>query len=203
MSANMVTSPIFSGAGEMMYLGSSLLDEQRRHALTWIGGEGPDGAQGLWEFIPDPGGQSYYRIRHAAQQEYLYVGSNLLPCGSRRIALSWVGGGSHPSSEGAAGVWEVLSAGPNRPLGSFRLKNVGTGEYLYIGSTTLPCDSRRLVLTWVGGGEVDGDNGVWTIPNLAPGAWRADATPAPAPMMDAAAAREDRTRQMGAASGAI
>ena len=92
------------------------------------------------------------------------MGSNMLPCGSRRIALSWVGGGAHPSSEGAAGVWEVLSAGPGRALGSFRLKNVGTGEYLYIGSTTLPCDSRRLVLTWVGGGEVEGDNGVWTIP---------------------------------------
>ena len=39
MSANVVTSPIFSGGGEMMYLGSNLLDDQRRHALTWIGGE--------------------------------------------------------------------------------------------------------------------------------------------------------------------
>ena len=71
-----LTSPMFNSAGEMMYIGSSTLDEQRRHALTWIGGEGPDGAQGLWEFIPDATRSQYYRIRHAGQGEYLYVGSS-------------------------------------------------------------------------------------------------------------------------------
>jgi hypothetical protein len=55
-----------------------------------------------------------------------------------------------------------------RPVGggAFKLRNVDKGEYLYVGSSSLD-SNRRLALTWVGGGDIEGDAGLWRIPGLA------------------------------------
>ena len=50
--------------------------------------------------------------------------------------------------------------------GAFKLRNVDKGEYLYVGSSSLD-SNRRLALTWVGGGDIEGDAGLWRIPGLA------------------------------------
>lgn len=155
-----VTTTIASSAGEFLYVGSNMLDDGRRHVLTWIGGGAVDGPGGQWELIPadDLGGSPLFRVRNVGQQEFLYVGSNTLPCGQRRRVLTWIGGGN---VEGGAGVWEVCPVGGS----TFKLRNYEKGEYLYVGSSSLDA-SRRFALTWIGGGEIEGDAGLWWIPGL-------------------------------------
>ena len=155
-----IATTITSSAGESLYVGSNTLDPGRRHVLTWVGGGGPDGPATQWELIPaeDLGGAPLFRIKNLGQQEFLYVGSNTLPCGQRRRVLTWIGGGA---VEGATGVWEVHAVGGF----TFKLRNYEKGEYLYVGSSSLD-PNRRLALTWIGGGEVEGDAGLWRIPGL-------------------------------------
>ena len=157
-----IKTTIASSGGEFLYVGSNTLDPRRRHALTWIGGGAVDGPAGQWELIPaeDLGGSPLFRVRNVGEQEFLYVGSNTLPCGQRRRVLNWIGGGN---VEGSAGVWEVCPIGGS----TFKLRNHEKGEYLYVGSSSLDA-SRRLALTWIGGGEIEGDAGLWRIPGLRP-----------------------------------
>lgn len=98
--------------GEYLYVGSKLLDPDRRLALTWVGDANDDEAM-LWDIVPAPGGQNaregvsfppICRIRNAATDEYLYVGSSMLDA-ARRYALTWVG----EANSDPAMVWEFVN----------------------------------------------------------------------------------------------
>jgi hypothetical protein len=86
------------GSGELMYVGSTVLDERRRHVVTWVGGGNVEGNGAIWEFIPCGGGR--YKIRNMLHGEYLYIGSKLLN-EQRRFVLTWIGG----DVEGDAGIF--------------------------------------------------------------------------------------------------
>ena len=97
-----------------------------------------------------------FKICSLTNREYLYCGRNTLD-ESRRFALCWIGGGD---VEGADGVWNF------EPLpgtsGAFRIRNYGNGEILYCGSNKYD-KNLRYACTWIGGGDVKGDAGIWDL----------------------------------------
>ena len=86
--------------------------------------------------------------------EFLFVGAKMYD-DERRYSCTWVGGGN---VEGDAGIWNLERVDPTAL--SFSIRNRKYGEYLYVGGSVLD-QQRRLVLTWVGGGQVEGVAGVW------------------------------------------
>ena len=67
---------------------------------------------------------------------------------------------SHDIDDAAGGEWTLIpevAAG----AGFYRLRNAGSGEMLCTGSNVLDANRRRVV-TWIGGGDVEGDAAVWT-----------------------------------------
>ena len=146
---------------EFLYCGRHTLDSNRRLALSWIGGGAVEGQDGEWLFkLCTPGDPSPYRdgngfrIQNCNNNEFLFVGSKMYD-DERRYACTWVGGGD---VEGDAGIWNLERVDPTALC--FRIRNRKYGEYLYVGGSVLD-PQRRLVLTWVGGGQVEGVAGVW------------------------------------------
>ena len=156
-------------SGELLYVGSKVLDLSRRYALTWKGDPKGDPAT-VWRIEPTDAkarGDGVIRVRICNEQrgEYLYVGSKLLDP-DRRLALTWVG----DANDDEAMLWDIVPApgGQNSREGvSFppicRIRNAATDEYLYVGSSMLDA-ARRYALTWVG--EANSDPAmVWEIVN--------------------------------------
>jgi hypothetical protein len=133
--------------GEFLYCGSKTLDEERRHVLTWIGKANDDPAMN-WEPVPvtDKNNITGYKLKNN-RGEFLYVGSKCLD-DSRRYALTWVGN----AYDDPAMLWKLVPEDKERAL--FRIRNIRTGEYLYVGSKTLD-SQRRLALTWKGQANED------------------------------------------------
>ena len=124
-------------ADEQLYVGSSLLDASRRHALTWTGQPHQDPAM-AWELLPvqpveyartherkkgrgvdtdavTAANSNAYRIRNVSTGEFLYTGSNMLDA-NRRHALTWVGNpNKDPAMVWELQGWDVDTAAP-RPL---------------------------------------------------------------------------------------
>ena len=138
--------------GELMYCGGPKLNPQRRHVLTWIGGEnpptGPPGGE-LWDIQPTMTG--HYTIKSAwpgATGELMYCGGAKLN-EERRHVLTWIGGENPPTGPPGGELWDISVAAS----GSFMIKSAwpgATGEILYCGGHTLN-PQRRHVLTWIGG----------------------------------------------------
>ena len=149
------TSSIVSTRGEALCTGEATLDASRRHVVTRASAA-DDGA--VWQLLPAAGHPAgSFRLRNSANGEFLYTGSNTLDASRRRV-LTWVGGGDVAGDDA---VWALL---PADRAGCFRVRNAGSGEFLYTGSNTLDADSR-IALTWIGG-EVEGDDAVWAIQGL-------------------------------------
>ena len=154
---NVTVSTIVSSAGEPLSVGAATLDANRRHVVARIVG-GSAGVADHWELTP-AGTTACFRIRHAESRELMYVGSRALDASRRRV-VTWVGGGD---VEGDAAVWELCRA--EGPPNRFRLRNMDTNEYLYVGSNTLDAENR-LALTWIGNIN-DDPSAVWTISGMA------------------------------------
>jgi len=97
-------------AGELLYCGGTMLNAERRHALTWVGGgqppTTPPGGE-LWDIQPTETG--HYTIKSAwpgAAGELLYCGGPTLNA-ERRHVLTWVGGGQPPTAPSGGELWEV------------------------------------------------------------------------------------------------
>ena len=98
-------------------------------------------------------------MQNGHNREFLYVGSNKHD-EQRRFALCWVGGGD---VKGDAGIWDLERVQhSDESVLLFRIRNRKYKEYLYSGSSVLD-PKRRFALTWVGGGQVEGREGVWQL----------------------------------------
>lgn len=56
--------------GEVLYVGSNMLNAERRYVLSWVGA-GVEGPGGVWELTPAGGAHDMYRIRNSATNELL------------------------------------------------------------------------------------------------------------------------------------
>lgn len=65
---------------------------------------------------------------------------------------------------GEDGVWmfDAVADGVG-----FRIQNGQNGEFLFVGSRQHD-DKRRYACTWVGGGSVEGDAGIWDLERVNP-----------------------------------
>ena len=118
--------------GELLYVGSKTLDEDRRYALTWTGIPNNDPAF-HWKIISKPK-NSYVYIENKQTGELLYVGSKMLD-DSRRHALTWRGS---PNNDPAM-RWKLIDVGDCK----FMIEN-NNMEILCTGDDLLDPDRRRV-----------------------------------------------------------
>jgi len=156
---SVATSQIISSTtGEILHADADALDKDRRLAMTLVGG--PDAAAGRldeatwWLILPasadsgggggddEEAGARTVRILHQQRGEHLFAGSKCLD-DQRRHALTWKG--RHNGDP--AMLWQLIPVGggegegEGEGRGTFRIKHLQTGEFLYTGSSMV--DARR------------------------------------------------------------
>ena len=161
-----------TGSGnEIVYTGRSTLEgpgevQQRRCALSWVGGGDVAGECAVWLFesaMAESGGEhanELVRIRNCHNNEFLYVGGSKLD-EERRHVVTRVGGGE---VNGNGAIWEIIHEGGGEDEEGVvvRLRNLMMQEWMYVGSNLLD-ENRRFVLTWIGGGDVRGSDGLFCL----------------------------------------
>ena len=139
--------------GELLYVGSKLLDENRRYALTWMGDPNEDPAF-VWKITEKTKG--FHHIENKQTGELLYVGSKMLDA-SKRHAVTWMG---NPNNDPAM-LWNIVYKHDND--GEASIVNAKKNETLCTGNALLDAHRRRVYTT---DADVEGHASLWRLKSV-------------------------------------
>ena len=127
---------------EWLYAGNAMLDDDRRHALTWKKAGDPKSDMDMRWIIKDFG--DYVGIKSVKHNEWLYAGNAMLD-GDRRHALTWGGSGNPESDKDMRWIKDSLAT-VIPSLAKYKIKHTpihgASGVYLSCHNTILPGDKR-------------------------------------------------------------